>query len=1554
MPRPTQGDINKSFSQLQKQFRKKYALKKVEQLSGIAIEKQSQINILALYSRLRQGTDLPPAYRDAIRKEKKDSVTLTPAELIFFKQLMAYPFIANHATEQADRILANDANLYSTNQLKKYKIKVNTHAASHHGEDHFVFFSYGLPAKINVVDFVGQADLFLVNLQNFQVKDPLLHSGMWSSGHFYAYEQEQVAMPIEYKLAGHSSRVYTRYEVSFSPVVAYKRHFVFQNEDGICQQSLLREMEISAGRHIKPYHILRLIEFLRFLDPRIRQALLANASDARLMAALFDSLFTPGKAEIHIPEKLHIDQDPNIFSLQRWHHSNLEKNQAHACIVSDADPSLSYETLAHYLKQNIPLHLYRFNQGDKRDYSLLNLAVLKKRHGIVQLLLSYGISADHTYRNVKQKLYFHLAERSSLQDAIELHDSRMIKLLCELPDTSDQNLKIVFCASVRAVDMYTAIVENADKETFLYLLTLYKISGMPLDELLLVAIYYSNTSALNMLLEAKANPNTSCRIIQDSDNAHLIPWIMEGTALTFAAQHARLACITILLPYANPNAYIQECGSFAKYGHGKSPLLLALENLFNPTDEDSNEFGEIDNCRYRDLQRPAADAYHRTIELLIAAGANTDYRSVDGISFASLVREYAVKHTDDPFLKSLFSQKGWDPLLPVNAPEKDKDFRHESYALITRLNTISHREELLIAEVLERNKIRWAIPGGRANYQKESDLEGTVINISGYQLGIDLSQDAAQQGVDRYTNLEDRDDSLIELRHYRLPDEEKTVLYKDSPHFQMLVKKRGCAHIPNQLKNIRFIALEDIKIALVPFQNSFFPLCTYQNMSLPYLACVKIALMSGISYFDRVQAEKLAFQLHFKKEKLFNQGVACGDLSTLKSLIQLKLDSMIDQSGSLVKAMESGQYDTVGYLLQEGFRFAHQSVFLSLYYRFGEQTHSEEITIVLCKAHEGLLESCLIEALATYAGKNGYAELTDFLRPWDENVLLWVARSSVENGNLASVKMVLSKIPTTKREAFISPLFQHCRTFPKSELYQSYCEILNLLLIFCPSKQLQPSWLLNHIGTFYQKVVEKGADEAFQKKCLVLIEQFMQTDYANMDPQLYRVFLRLTCAQRLHPDCSDKYRQAAENLLAVIIKIPAVAIRHASKMKMFQELDALLKQYYQNPTINTLIRKEDFYLDYCAVDAQGDNCLHRAVKTNNWQMLRLLLQSCYNHNKFDINALDRAGNTALQSAQTLGHFKIAKLLQVYSALYAKTPETVASVEMQEALESKKLASNIMCYAKIGRGQGFGHIIKLARLIQNSEDALVAKKWIYVVGDVQREKIRRGGTAFDKSLYTLLTAMYPEREKAFYMKSPEELLSIFNSLQQETTALPIRLFLNVDEAQLQALFNECEYSVCAYYKGASLEDPGIRASLDYDNIIYSHLGDASPKCLQKDGEYHQAMVLFDERGDAFANNILADLCYREGNRIKIEERDYGFPKRSLNQITRILMKELITYCRNSELSFRGRSYENHGLFGSRFEKNQDHPLGIKNKKREREAALELARDKNQGVVLCFLV
>lgn len=220
----------------------------------------------------------------------------------------------------------------------------------------------------------------------------------------------------------------------------------------------------------------------------------------------------------------------------------------------------------------------------------------------------------------------------------------------------------------------------------------------------------------------------------------------------------------------------------------------------------------------------------------------------------------------------------------------------------------------------------------------------------------------------------------------------------------------------------------------------------------------------------------------------------------------------------------------------------------------------------------------------------------------------------------------------------------------------------------------------------------------------------------------------------------------------------------------------------------------------------------------------------------------------------------------------------------------RLGQNIISFGMIREGKGFAHLIKFAKLLKKSKDALLSGKKIMILGTVQAHPDSK-----NKELFRLMSAMYPDKKGEMEGKDIKELkeLLIQYKKQEEsgklTADIPMELHLDVPKENLRELFDQCTYAFLPAYRGATLRNSSMVNAFSNGFIVYSHKSEFTPSCLCSNGEHHGAMVLMesdaygeDKEGDCdfngYANEVLIDIARRI--------QDYKLNQETLNRCKRL--------------------------------------------------------------------
>lgn len=191
---------------------------------------------------------------------------------------------------------------------------------------------------------------------------------------------------------------------------------------------------------------------------------------------------------------------------------------------------------------------------------------------------------------------------------------------------------------------------------------------------------------------------------------------------------------------------------------------------------------------------------------------------------------------------------------------------------------------------------------------------------------------------------------------------------------------------------------------------------------------------------------------------------------------------------------------------------------------------------------------------------------------------------------------------------------------------------------------------------------------------------------------------------------------------------------------------------------------------------------------------------------------------------------------------------------------KQHGKNIISFGMIRSHKGFEHVLKLAALLGESKESKLQNKKVYIVGSVPMTEDYLQDDSFQK----ILDAMYPDQIEAMHCLSRKELLAYYEKqLQFIKPAIPVKLFLNIEEKELPNIFDQCTYSFLPAYRGATLRNSSISSSLANHFITYTHATDVTPDFLCRHGKHQDSVVLISDTSyPEYAKAVLKDIVKRE--------------------------------------------------------------------------------------------
>jgi len=1291
-----------AISKIQKLIRAQYASDKFKIATDIELRDITNTNMLKLYARLKECRDLPEQIRAQITQEKRHANdALTPLEHKLYSKLLNKPLLLNHATPTPD-LINQSGYLYSTRMLSAKGINVRTHTASCLNQDYYVFFSYGYSPDVKTVRFLGQSDVFVFNFDEFARKEPERLAGTWSSGHFYAYAQQQFSEPIIYKFNNDTTRVNALYKIKHSPFPEFVHQYEFHTGDSVVRQTVRFEDEVIAGSDIKSWHALRLIEFIRFLSPKIRDAILTSWDNDKLIDQLFDTIFSPGSAEMHIPQVMACAKEYTNYVPREKSASDLyEINDYLTAATSGVD------ILRKLLSKNKSILTAKYTQGKHKGLSLLNIAVQKNDIASVRLLLELNSVVNEPYINTAQSGTWYYATRTALQDAIEAKNVAMIHLLCDTEiDNASPQVSITYRARVSLLDMYTAIANHVDQDLFIYLLQHYQYQQEELNLLLFLSSYYNNVMAIKVLLKTGANPNATCAIRQTEDNAHLIPPSLHGTALTVAAECGHFGAAEILLASlaTDSNACVQEDYLLYKEGRGKSPLIAAIKGALTINDphNSNNDFSvQIDEKRYGKTDTRNINNYCEIVKQLIAKGGDLLYTAGNGESVLNMLHDQIKNGKPLPSeLEKIYHQLLNDKTLSAleqkaNQAKNTQHFYHKSYAIITALN--KDNELVVLLGNTKQNGTHWTSPGGHIDYIHDRDGADAAIQLAARQIGLDLNQAEKRDAVTRYvetlsyqkansdTNEKENqiDERTIEIHHFHL----KKRAQEQRFHKSLNATSAHRAHTVSVFNETHFVKLTDLKLSLITFQGVVLPIYYYQNRPVSYKISVKLAEMQDIKGVDFDQAYRLATKLSVRWDATLDDAILAGDLASIK-LLSTSFINQHSRSTILLKAIQHHQNEIATFLLNNDIVLT-SSDFYQLFYKLNtpQPIYSEELLLLLHEKHRTLS----FVYLAKYAGHHGCKKLIEKFSA-DKELLNKALNGAITACNIEAfdaicalwqanydrkelTKSIQDTIDYKEWDSFKTT--EACKlvlAFTHHLISKNYSQVINAILFNRGVQALHEMVK----GDLDQKRVSSDGTLAILEEDInqfaLLIHNDPQSTLlfdTNRDyvAQYYRVLDTTENLYSIYKAMKKipQYQALAEKYRCMVTAQPVLALSFAIQERNTTDIDRIILNHHTDPTLQHYIKHGAPSFVGLQDDA-GDDLLQRAVKHNSIEVVKFIIDKekyskAYN---FSFDLCDRDYRSPLANARRLGFTEIANLLKAEGAQdivpehEKNKPETIAA------------------------------------------------------------------------------------------------------------------------------------------------------------------------------------------------------------------------------------------------------------------------------------------------------
>lgn len=1148
-----------AISRLQNHYRHRRAHKTLEQAMGINIEKQSTQNILEIYQRLRHAEGLPAPIAEIIQKEKAHpSDVLTPDEVNYFKFIINSPFIANHASYNSNDITKSGM-IYSTKELARKKIDVRTHTSPDLGEQEFAFFSYGLPGKFNKVSFLSGAHAFTINLDEFQKQFPEKFASSFTGGHFHAYSQKQKCTPIAISYKGNLTSIYGHYDQIANPCIQQVRHWRFVHSGMEMNYSFDLKQDVVIGKHIKSFHALKMIEFIRCLEPNLRQHLLQHTEDSQFQAEIFDLFFTPGKAEFLVPASAPVTNQDGIISVKFNEPAGLAYHTLTHWIDQD-----NIEALEQALKENPSLRTMTFDNKNKVQMSLLNYAVLKQNLRISQLLLRCGLNINNEYVDTKSPHILHHGSRTALLDAIEHKNKPIISLLCDVQHDKENAYGIIELALVENIHLFTAIVVGMDSTQFKMLLQQFMNyhQVQDLDEILIIAAMYNNIELLGLLLEAGANPNQSCHIRCSDQTLTIVPMSFESTALDCAAKFGHIEALEYLLTHgADVNKAVIVESDYNKEQKGNTPLITAIKNFA----EGGFQLPYSIFCQPKEHlfygRERNTEAYFKCIKALITADADIHYVNGKGNSFITIAQHYLYREHDKK-LTSLINSKLTTPISELELAPQAKSVRYQTqrYALI--INNEKGVPQLLLAQS-DENEI-WNLPGGTIDYFKDGTPGQGIINICALQTHINITPGASSHIQDHmcYDDPTRNEHNSLSVQTFALQENKGEVVSKTSKQAMRIADRNNRL---DELKEIQYVNLKDIKVSTVRYKNLEIPLCLYHDQPLDLISSLPVAKLLGFPQYDTPEVRKLVKSLHFKSHSIISSHIKNNEFEELNALIALSLLKNTFAKTHLYNAIEDLNQDMVLLLINAGAMVPKDTLEWLLRHRLKNLSSSHDgFILMLFKIYATHYTEYTLGGIFETLSQYHFPQLIQYLRVSNFNWVNIYACRALRHGNIQTLDEIYTTLNEEQKKELIKQLI--------NTLDSHYIEDKTLMDVygFFAKHSLFHTLQLSHVtnlARIYEHLITEDSNHDQSQQCLdyikILIEQKAE---GILSREPYSFYVRLN---RLSNKKKDPSKQAADDLLACLIKIPLMALEHATRSANPEDVFRILQKNKADSSIIT-------------------------------------------------------------------------------------------------------------------------------------------------------------------------------------------------------------------------------------------------------------------------------------------------------------------------------------------------------------------------------------------------
>lgn len=389
-----------AFLELQANFNAKRSYAKFKAIQGIDIKKQDIINFDRLRKNLRTVTG---SLRDAkpfedmqkFLQEKLKGNILTPEEKRVFQLLVKSPWFIKHVTPHYAEIRQGGHRLMSLDQRQRMGDKIsNGHTMPSEGNTDNVFLSMNPGSDYEAVRFLDSVTTeVLGDVSLMRENGASALKGTWSSGHIFAFINEQDGEPV--KIFSTLYRVrYRKYLNDVTEKIEWVKECVFTQPDGKeIVQVVSKEDEIFLHPRIEIAVALMTIEKFRLMGINAWKNIMK--SDVKTLQEMVQVIFHSGMFEVHKPAHLLLDE-PGVSVVKRKAKTNSRDNidiqimrpLIEAALLGDVG------TVVKHLRDDLPLDTSVLIEG--YSLNLLAAAILGGHLSLVTELLERGVNVHKT------------------------------------------------------------------------------------------------------------------------------------------------------------------------------------------------------------------------------------------------------------------------------------------------------------------------------------------------------------------------------------------------------------------------------------------------------------------------------------------------------------------------------------------------------------------------------------------------------------------------------------------------------------------------------------------------------------------------------------------------------------------------------------------------------------------------------------------------------------------------------------------------------------------------------------------------------------------------------------------------------------------------------------------------------------------------------------------------------------------------------------------------------------------------------------------------------